>query len=69
MLGQAGFVLRLLGWPAALARAEVNSEGPVLKLGLRLSNDEILQLKDKLQPTLEQNQPKCPPAPTPAPGG
>jgi hypothetical protein len=64
MLGQAGFVLRLLGWPAGLADAQVNAEGPLLKLGLQLSHDDVQQLKEKLQSRLEQNEPKCPP-----PGG
>ena len=66
MLGQAGFVLRLLGWPAALQRADVKADGPVLKLGLHLSHDEVLELTDKLQPLLDQNAPKCD---APAPSG
>jgi hypothetical protein len=61
LLGQASLVLRLMGLPTALERMQVNAQGPVLKLALRLSADDIELLRDRIEPMMEGAAPDCGP--------
>lgn len=59
MIGQASFVLRLMGWPSVLDRVDASTEGALLKLALRVSDDEVRQLVERLEPMLTDHAPTC----------
>jgi hypothetical protein len=50
-----------MGLPTALERMQVNAQGPVLKLALRLSADDIELLRDRIEPMMEGAAPDCGP--------
>jgi hypothetical protein len=59
LLGQASLLIRLMGLPTALERMQASADGPVLKLLLRLSADDIEQLRDRIEPLIQAAAPAC----------
>ncbi|MFI5305735.1 MAG: hypothetical protein ACHQ53_00205 [Polyangiales bacterium] len=59
LVGQAGFVMRLMGIPPLLDHLEVGVQAGLLRLGLRLSAEDVNSLRNQLMPLFEGKQAVC----------
>jgi hypothetical protein len=59
LVGQAGFVMRLMGMPPLLEHLRVDVQAGILRLGIRLSPDDVRDLRDRLAPMFEGRPPVC----------